>query len=235
MRKSHKFDELAAIEETNNIPANNITDDLYPTAPRSRKRRVNEITEEKLQPENLATNAINDQMPVRQDELKEVPNVAVQQLVVTAGNESALQQVVAAQHHVETSQQQQQQPHQRQQQQQQQQHAVAAAAAALEQAAGPSYIQPLFTTPYGMPYPMQVGTPVSMPTAANVEHTSFLRHVLGQKISAMPSNIQHDQQQPQQDPNSLYNIHYEHIQHQHPVPVIPDQQQPQQQQSYAPQ
>ena len=259
MRKSHKCDELTAIEETSNIPTNSVAEDLYHKGSQARKRRVSEHVVQQVENLKLGINAADEDLSLRQVELKEVPNVDEQaQLLLPTESSSAAdsmlqqQQIRASQHHTETPEQQlrQQHQHQRQQQQQQppqvaqpQQSVVVAAAAAVEQAAGPSYIQPLFTSPYAVPYHMtSVAAPVTMPATANAEHSSFLRHVLGQKMAVVPGSIQHDQQQQQrQDPNTLYNIHYDAQQHQVPPSVLQDQQQQQQpqqqqqQQAFAPQ
>ena len=185
----------------------------------------------------LGINTADEHLSVRQVELKEVPNVSGQaQLLLPAESSSAgesvlqQQQLRASQHHTEPPEQQLQQQHQRQQQQPQvaqPQQSVVVAAAAVEQPAGPSYIQPLFTSPYAVPYHMtSVAAPVTLPAAANAEHSSFLRHVLGQKMAVVPGNVQHDQQQQQQqrqDPTTLYNIHYDAQQHQVPPSVLQDQ------------
>ena len=257
MRKSHKCDELTAIEETSNIPTNSVADDLYHRGSQNRKRRVSEHVMQQVENTKLGISAVDEHLSLRQDELKEVPNVSGQpQLLLpavssSAGDSSELQQqqLRPSQHHTDTPEQQLQQQHQRHQQQPQatqQQQSVVVATAAVEQAAGPSYIQPFLAPPYAVPYHMtSVGAPVTIPAAANAEHSSFLRHVLGQKMAVVSGSIQHDQQQQQQqDPNTLYNIHYDAQQHQVPPSVLqdqqPQQQQPpqqpqQQQQSFAPQ
>ena len=246
MRKSHKCDELTAIEETSNIPTNSVAEDLYHKGSQARKRRVSEHVVQQVENLKLGINTADEHLSLRQVELKEVPNVSGQaQLLLPAENSIAddlvlqQQQLRVTQHHTETTEQQlqQHQQHQRQQQQQQpqvaqSQQSVVVTAAAVEQAAGPSYIQPLFTSPYTVPYHMtSVAAPVTMPATANAEHSSFLRHVLGQKMAVVPGSIQHGQQQQQQrqDPNALYNIHYDAQQHQVPPSVLQDQQQQQQQ------
>lgn len=222
MRKSHKFDELTAIEETSKIPSDHSVGDLFPPPPpRGRKGKTSEV-----QGNNMKLPTIEEQPSLTQGNLKEMPTTAGQQMVLTAvasNNKNILQpQQITVPQHTESTQQ--QQPMQQPQQ-------PIAVAAAFEQAGGSSYIQPLFTTPYGVPYPMQVAAPVTIPAAAtNTEHTSFLRHVLGQKMSAVPGTLEYDQQQ--QDPNALCTIHYDQQQQQQAPSGVSNNQQPQQ--SYAP-